>query len=129
MTLTSLGFVHTSLLLIFFVSLKGLSVFGLKVGGRMLSGSFGAGGLADFFTICRITLELFVSVFLLSLIAFGPPGSGVVGLCLSGRSGSMACLSIYRAVDLLRSAVFLTFTLLLVVPESDKVARKKGFLL
>lgn len=122
MTLASLGVVaQTSLLLIFFVSFNFGSVFGLKVGGRMLSGSFGAGGLADFFTICSITLEFFLP---LSLIGFGPPGSGVVGLCLRGRSGSMACLSINMLVDLLRSALFLTFTLEL-FPESDRVARRK----
>lgn len=125
MTLTSLGAAQTSLLLIFFVSFKFLSVFGLKVGGKMLSGTFGAGVLTDFFTICRITFELLVSLFLpLCLIGFGPPGSGVVGLCLSGRSGSMACLSTYCPADLLRSTVFFT---LLLFAESDKVARTKDF--
>lgn len=91
----------------------------------MLSGSFGAGGLADFFTICRITLVLFESFFFpLSLIGFSPPGSGVVGLVLRGLSGSETCLSIGRKDGLIRSTVFLAFTL---IEEEDSIIGAKRY--
>lgn len=85
--LISSGLVQTSLLFIVFVNFKCFSLLGLKVGGRMLSGVFGAADLADFFTICNITFVLFSSFLPFSF--FGPPGSGVGGLLLRGRSGSL----------------------------------------
>lgn len=80
-------FVQTSLLLIFFVSFKFLSVvFGFRVGGKTLSVfSGGFAGAWDFLTICKTTLDDFDSCLMIGGF-FGPPGSGV--LLLIGRSGS-----------------------------------------
>lgn len=133
-TLT-LGFVQTSLLFMFLVSFKFLSALGFRVGGKMVSGSFGAGDFADFFTICRMTLELFESVFLaFSLVGLSPPGSGVVGvagLLLCGRSGSAGNLSICKPADLVRSTVLFNFGLLVESAngtKKEKISSRVSFL-
>lgn len=83
--LISLALVHTSLLLIFFVSFTFFSTtFGFKDGGSTLS--FDGRSMWDFFTIWMTELGV-VGSFLGVLGTVGPPGSGA--LILSGRFGLM----------------------------------------
>lgn len=89
--LFSSALVQTSLLLMFFVIFKLFSgTFGFSVGGKTVStgGEGGFRGAWDFFTICKTTFLTLGSLLFASLVGFGPPGSGVVGLFLKGRSGS-----------------------------------------